>query len=161
MSVQLACLAKLYFRSGGTYEAPTWLEANEVMNLTVSPAWDAADANSRTQRAKFSAKTILGLEITGSIKKKPGDAAYEMILDGLISDDVLDVLCLDGPMDEDGVRGWRADMQVHECPEDQSLGNVLYDDFTLKPYPSHPLKAVLVGGTAGLTYALPGSSTFA
>lgn len=156
MSVQLACLAKLYFRSGGNYEAPTWLEANEVMNLTVTPAWDSADANSRAQRTKFSAKTILGLEISGSIKKKPDDAAYEMIMDAMISDAVIDVLCLDGPMDEPGVRGWRADVQVHETPEDQSLGNVLYDDFTLKPYPSQPLKAVYVGGTGDIEYTLPG-----
>lgn len=158
MSAQLACLAKLYFRSGGTYESPTWLEADEVMNLTVTPAWDSADANSRAQRTKFSAKTILGLEISGSIKKKPGDDAYEMIMDALISDDVLDVLCLDGPIDQDGVRGWRADVQVHECPEDQSLGNVLYDDFVMKPYPSQPLKAVQVLGTGSLEYTLPGAT---
>lgn len=161
---KLGILAKLYYRSAGTYGAPTWTEISLISDLAVNPAWDKADASSRGSRVKKSAKTMLGLEFTGRLKKKPGDASYEAVMNALVSDDVLDVLILDGDKDTENNRGWRCDVQVHSANEDQAMANVLYEDITLEPAcTDNEPKAVKVAAGPTLTYSTPGANggTFA
>lgn len=160
----LAINAKLYWRSAGSYGSPTFTEATIIENFAVNPSWDAGDANSRASRVKKSAKTLLGLEFTGRLLKKPGNTTYEAFMNALLSDDVLDVLIMDGDKETVNNRGWRVDVQVHQGNEDQGIGNVLYQDIILRPYPSdNEPKAVKVGAGPALTYSTPGAAggTFA
>lgn len=155
--------AKLYWRSGGTYEAPTWSELSAVSDLAVNPTWDEGDASTRESRVKQSAKTMMGLEITGKIKKKINNAGYEAIMGALVTDQVLDVLVLDASKETVGARGWRLDAQVFNANEDQGLGTVQFEEISIKPcLDTNPVKAVKVGPGPALTYATPGGDgTFA
>jgi hypothetical protein len=151
---KLGIKSKLYYRSAGDYANPTFTEINLISDLSVQPAWDKGDASSRGSRVKKSVKTMLGLSFSGKLKKKPNDAAYEAIMDALISDEVLDVMVLDGDSETDGTRGWRFDAQVFQGNEDQGLGAVICEDIEIEPTDSdNEPKAVLVSGTAGLTYS--------
>lgn len=155
--------AKAY-RNTGSRESPTLSEMTLISDLSVNPAWDEADASARESRIKQSVKTLLMLDITGKMKKKPGDANYEALMDAMLSDGVLELFILDGDKDTVGVRGWRADFQVFSTNEDQSMTNVLFEEFSLKPsITSYAPRAVKVAAGPTLTYSIPGTSggTFA
>lgn len=155
--------AKAY-RNTNTYESPTWSEMTLISDLTVNPSWDEADASARESRIKQTVKTLMNLDINGRMKKKLGDDNYDALMDAMLSDDVLDLLILDGDRETENVRGWRADFQVFSANEDQAMGNVLFEEFTLKPsITEHNPKAVLVNGSGDLTYSEPGENggTFA
>jgi len=149
--MRLGINAKMYLGGG------SWTTEGTVMNeLSVNPSWEKGPADSKESRVKRSMKTMLGLTISGTMKKKPGDAFYEAVMDALVSDNVLNVLVLDGSKDEDGSRGWRFDAQVFEGTEDQGSGSTLYVSVSFEPTDSDtPPQAVLVSGSS-LTYSTPG-----
>ncbi len=156
MSTPLGVNSKLYYNSA-TYGTPTWVEVSLIADLAVNPQWDERDVSSRGSRVKSMKKTMLGIEVTGTLKKKPGDTVYGKFVDALMSDDTLDVLVLDGPRDQNNVRGYRFDAQVHQGNDDQSLAGGGFLDIVLKPLQdTNPAKAVLVTGGAP-TYATPGA----
>lgn len=160
----LAILAVLYFRSSGSYGSPNWTAVDIAENVAINPVWDEGTADSRQSRVHAFAKTMVGLELTFRIMKKPGNAAYEAIMNALVGDTVIDWLVLDASKETVNARGWRFDGQVFNGSEDQALGNVLYEDVTVKPYPSdNAAKAVLVGAGPALTFSVPGAAggTFA
>jgi len=161
---KLGINAKLYWRSGGSYEAPTWTEVTIIADLAVNPAWDDSPADDRSSRVKRRMKTVLGLEFSGRMKKKPGNTAYEAFMNALLSDDALDLLVMDGDKDVANNRGWRCDCQVFSGNEDQAMANVLYEDIILAPTDSdNTPKAVKATGGGTLTYSTPGvlGGTFA
>lgn len=148
--------AKLY-RNTGTYGAPILSEVSLISDLSVTVAWDEASADARESRIKQFRKTLLGLDFTGRLKKKIGDANYEAIMDAMLSDATLDLFILDGDKDTVGVRGWRCDAQIFSASEDQALGNVLYEDIIIKPsLETNPPKAVKVAAGPTFTYSIPG-----
>jgi hypothetical protein len=158
MGTPIGILSKLYYRSGGTYNSPTWAEVAIAGDVSVSPQWDEADISSRGSRVKSMKKSMLGLEMSVKLKKVPGNSVYGAFVDALMSDGVLDVLVLDGDKATNDVRGWRYDAQVFQGNDDQSLNGGGFLDLVLKPMDdTNPTKAVLV--TAGaLTFATPGAS---
>lgn len=156
--------AKLYWRSAGSYGSPTWTEASLVSDLSVNVTWDEADASARESRIKQMVKTLLTLEFTGRLKKKPLDATYEAFMNAVLSDGVLDVLVMDGDKAVEGNRGWRCDAQVFSATEDQAMSNALFEDIVLKPsVETNPALAVKVDAGGVLTYSTPGTNggTFA
>lgn len=155
--------AKAY-RNSGSYGSPTWLEMTLISDLSVNPSWEEADASARESRIKQTVKTLMALEISGKMKKKLGDDNYDALMNAMLSDDTLDLLILDGDRETEDVRGWRADFQVFSANEDQSMTNVLFEEFTLKPsITENPPKAVLVNSGGSLTFSIPGTDggTFA
>lgn len=161
---KLGINAKVYYRSAGSHASPTFTAIGLFSDVAVNPTWDEGDASSRASRIKKAAKTQLGLEVTARLKKKPLDAAYEAVMNALVSDDVLDILILDGDSETVGNRGWRFDAQVFSANEDQAMANVLYEDIVLKPAcTENEPKAVKVGAGPALTYSTPGvdGATFA
>src|SRR4051812_29841402 len=107
----LGILAKVY-RNTGSYGSPTWSECALFSDVSVSPAWDEGSADARESRIKQVRKTMMGLDVTGKMKKKIDDANYEAFMNALLSDAVLDVLVLDASKETVGSRGWRFDAQV-------------------------------------------------
>jgi len=157
MGARLGIESVLYL-NGGTYGSPTWGALTFINDLTVNNQWDKADANSRASRIKQAVKTLLGLSWTGTILV-PGEtnADYTTIIDAMNSDDILDIMVLNGPNTENGVRGYRCDVQVTNATEDQGSGAVLYDQIEFMPTPSaNPPKSVLVTSGAPVFSALPG-----
>lgn len=158
--MKLGILAKMYYRSAGSHGSPTFTEIPGVSDLSLGVTWDEGEASSKDSPVKKSVKTMLALGITGTLKKKPGNAVYEDIMDAIVSREVLDILILDGAKDEDGSRGWRFDAQIFDASEDQGKDvGAIYTSISIKPTDSdnEPM-AVYVSGTS-LTYATPGEDT--
>lgn len=153
MSTPLGVNAKLLYRSTGSHESPTFTEL-DVSDLSVDPVWDKGDASSRASRGKRSLKTMLGLTVTGKLKKRVNDAGYNEMMNAMVSDAVLDILVLDGDVDTDGARGWRFDAQVYKASDDQGLGTVGFIDFELDMADSdNEVQAAYVTGSGGLQFS--------
>ncbi len=153
---RLGIKSKLYRNTAG-YGGPTWSEVTLISDLSVNPSWEKGPADTRGSRVKKSVKTMLGLTFTGNMKKSPGDANYEAFMDALVSDNVVDLLVLDGAKDEDGSRGWRVECQIFEGTEDQAMSvGAIYEALSIEPTDTdHEPQAVYVSGSA-LTYSTPG-----
>lgn len=149
----LALKAKI-LRNTGTHGSPNWSECDLFENVQVNPSYDKADANYRGSRAKREENTLMGLEITGRLKVKSDDANYTAFEDAYVASSAIDLLILNGPDDEPGVSGWRADFGIRSFNEDQSIGNVLYKEVTLTPADTdNEVVAVRIEGTGGMEEA--------
>ncbi len=150
--MKLGILSKVY-RNTGTWGAPVWNEVTRISDLSVKPTWDKGDAGTRASRVKKSAKTMLGLTITGKIQVSDSDTHYQNFWDAAHTDGTMDLLILNGPMTTNGVRGYRAEWQCFDASEDQAMGNVLYMDFELEPAPTdnEPKKVKVTGGAPQYT----------
>jgi len=145
------------YRNTGSHGSPSWSPVTVIADLSANATWDKADANSRASRIKKSLKTMLGLTFTGNLKVKPGDANYEAFIDAVNSDDILDLLILNGSKDTEGSRGYRIDAQVSEGTEDQAMANALYLAITIDPTDSdNEPQAVYVGAGPTIQYSTPG-----
>lgn len=145
---QLGVLSNLYLNTG-TYATPTFAPVTLVGDCTVSAPWDEGDASSRASRVKMASKTMLGLAVNAKILASLTDAGYTTILNALASDDVVNVMVLNGAMDVNGVRGWMFDAQVFKGDEDQGTGAVVFTDVDFKPcFTGNPPNHVLVASGA-------------
>ncbi|HYH69217.1 MAG TPA: hypothetical protein VD866_31275 [Urbifossiella sp.] len=143
----LALNSKIY-RNTASHGSPAWSEVAIFENVQVNPSYDRGDANTRESRAKREANTQMMLEVTGRLKVRPADANYQAFEDAFVADSAIDLLVLNGPIDDPGVSGWRADFGVRTFTEDQGLGNVLYKEVTLTPADTdNEVVAVRVEGT--------------
>lgn len=141
--------SKFYRNTSGNYNAPTWAEVDEISDLNLGRGWEEFDASTRGTPVGAMIKVKLNLEATGKIRVDDSDADYVAIYDAANSkDQVLDVMILNGPLSTNGVRGVRMDCQVMSLNEDQGLGTVLFDEFTLKPnnLSNNPKLVVVAGG---------------
>src|SRR5262245_190356 len=102
----LGIKAKLYYRSAGTHNAPTWTEIDNISGCQLNFAWDEGSADDRSDPAHRSVKTQFALEVTGNVKKKIGYAPYEFLADLAISRAVADFLVLDASKETVGARGF-------------------------------------------------------
>lgn len=154
---KLGITSKVY-RNTNIYASPTWVEMTCISDLAVNAAWDEADGSSRVGRVKQSAKTLMGLEITGKALVSDTAADYLALWNAIHSDTPLDLLILNGAKDSNGVRGYRADFHVFSGSEDQAMANQLYLDITLKPAVSdNPTKTAVVSAGAPAFTAITGS----
>lgn len=141
------------YQNTGSWGTPVWAAINKIADTTVNPAWDEAEANTRESLIKMTAKTQLALEVTGRIRVDNTDTGYLALRDALYSHNPIDLLILNGPSTENGAHGWRADWHVFGGTENQSLPNVLYMEFTIKPAPTDnlPKKAIVASGSPVFT----------
>lgn len=140
---------------------PTWGSIPLISDCNVNGSWDEGEASARLSRVKSSEPTMLGLEVTGKIRVKDALslASYALLYEGHFKDILVDILALNGPVTEVGAEGYRFEAKVFNWGEDQSLGVVLFKDFSLKPcIPSDithvPKKARVIdpGGPANVQY---------
>lgn len=124
-----------FYRNTASYGTPTWAEVHEVSDWKENLDWQKAAAGSRLTRVGQSVKTQLDLSWTGTLKDDGGTNA-EAIKDALLTDQVLDVLILNGPITENGVRGYRTDVQVFSGSNSQGLTEVVYPEIMIAPTPS-------------------------
>lgn len=157
MATPIGILSKLYYNTG-TYGSPTWTEVTAIGDLAINPVWEEADISTRGSRVRSMKKTIMAIEITGTLKKVPGNSVYADFVDALMSDDLVDILVLDGASTANDTRGYRMDVQVFSGNDDQSLAGGGFLELTLKPnQDTNPVKAVLVTGGSP-TFATPGAA---
>jgi hypothetical protein len=150
---KLGINAKLY-RNTGTYGTPVLTEVALVSDGTLNMTWDEAEADARESRVHQVVKTMLGLDFTFRLKKKPLDANYEALMNLFLNDGSEDMWFLDGPENVEGTRGVRFDAQILSATEDQAMGNALYEDMIAKPLiGTNPVLAVKVGAAGVKTFS--------
>lgn len=135
---RLGILGELHLNDGD-HATPTWTEADLVGDCAVNGDWNVTGSTARISRVDTEENTTLKLAITGNIRVESGDAAYEMLRDAFIGDTVIDVLGLNGAIDEDGVEGYRFDGKVRSFSEEQNRDAVIFRSFTITPCASDNL----------------------
>lgn len=144
--MKLGVNSKMYLNTDGPNAGPSWSEVDKVSDLDVDPQWKEGDASVRDSRVEKSVKTLVGLVITGKIRVSDDDPLYIAFWEAAHSDEVLDLMILNGKKDVNGVRGYRIHCQVHGGKEDQAMPNVLFMEFTLKPTIGEAKKVVIAAG---------------
>ncbi len=116
------------YRNTGSQPSPVWVAVPpEISEWAVKPTWDKGDAPTRASRVKRTAKTMLGVTITGKIRVITDNANYLAFLAALNSDSPLDLLILNGALDASPAsKGYRGDFHVFGGEESQGPGDVLY-----------------------------------
>jgi hypothetical protein len=155
-AIKPAIKAKFY-RNTGNYGTPVWVAIDYIRDANVGKGWDFTDASIRGTRVKLYAPTQVDFALTATARCDDLDAGY-LALDALtVNGATADFLVLDGALTVEGTRGVRADFHVSDAGQDQSIGNVLYKQFELKPGVSanFPM-AIVVGASSAITMTAPG-----
>lgn len=142
--VRLGVKSKLYLNTG-SYGTPAWEEANLISDLQVNASWDEGESSARISLVKTAEPTMLALDIAGKVRVDYAKDHFRLMHEAFIAADSLDVMVLDGAHTQNGSIGYRFDAKIFQWSEDQSLGAVLFKDFTMKPCATDtPAKAVAV-----------------
>lgn len=122
------------YRNTASEVSPTWSAVNLVGNAQVNPKYGEGDATARASNGVTETEPVLlGVEITGSIRKKNGDTNYAAFRAAFFARTALNLLVLDGKIATEGAQGVKGNFKVFDWSEDQSLNNVVFNSFTLKP----------------------------
>ena len=154
---KLALKAQFMLNSG-TFASPVWSNVSLVGDATVSPDWEKADASIRGQRLVQNVKTMLGLSFSAKVRADDTDINYGTIWSAANNDTILNVLILDGPLSQQGPRGYWIDVQVFKNTQDQGLKNIIYTDFEFMPTPSvNQQSSVVIGASSTITSSVIGT----
>jgi len=129
------------YRNLGTYEAPNWSEVGNLRDVTVNMEKDDADATTRANNGwGASVGTLKHGSIDGQLTvKRTADEHFEALRDSYFNSTPVELLVLNGPIDEVGVRGLRATFEAMSFTENQPMGDIQTADVTLNIAPSdHP-----------------------
>lgn len=131
---KLGIMSKFYLNMGTT-AAPNFVELPLISDCTVNAPWDKADASTRETRVKQSENPQMDIEVTGKIrvKKAKDNIAYLKMFQMHYAGDKGEFLVLNGAKEEDGSEGFIFWGKIFNWSEDQSLGAVLYKDFSIGP----------------------------
>lgn len=134
--VKLGRNAKFYLNTG-TFGSPTWAEVPQISDLTMTRAWDSAEAATRESAVKMGVKTLVDLAVSGKFKFVIGDTNLTAILDALNSPaSTVDIMVLNASQTTSGAYGVRYECQVMEGNEDQGLGAAIFDELKFMPTPT-------------------------
>lgn len=146
--VRVGVFCKLYLNTG-TYEAPVWEEVDLISDLSDNAAWERGDSSARRSRVRTMEPTMLGLELTGSVRTDYTDDRYNDLRDAFLTNATLDVLVLTGAIETNGSLGFRFDAKVFDFGSDQALANVIFNSFAIIPSASdHEPQAAISNGSA-------------
>lgn len=129
---KLGLLAAIY-RNTGTENSPVWTLVSGISDLAVNPTMDEADSTARGDGVATSEPTLLKIEVTGKLREDEDNAAFTAFETAYYTRASLDLLVLSGKKGTVGSRGFRTSWKLFNWSQDQSLPNVLFNDFTLKP----------------------------
>jgi len=126
------------YRNLGTYAAPNWSLVGNLRDVTRGMEKDSADATTR-ENSGWSAS--VGTLKKGSIDaqmtvKRTADAHFAAFRDSYFNSTPLELLILNGPISEVGVRGLRATWEVMSFSENQPMGDIQTVDLKLEIAPS-------------------------
>jgi hypothetical protein len=130
--MRLGVAAGLYVNTN-TYASPTWLEILMLSDLTVTAQWIEGESSTRAARVQTFEQTIMSMELTGRVRKEIGNAAYIQLRTAHGSATALDFLVLDAKNTTVDADGYRFHGRVFNFGEDQSLQNVIFKEFGVKP----------------------------
>lgn len=133
MGSRLGLNAKLY-RNSGTYGSPTWVEFKNVVDLTDNDDMEEAEVTTRGSAgiAEFE-PTIRTVSLEFQMVSKTGDTDLAAVRSAYSARTSLDMVALDGAIDEVGATGVRARFKVFSFKKGQELKGAQMIDVTMKP----------------------------
>lgn len=150
-AVKLGINAKLFYNAG-TYGTPTWTEVTQIEDLMEDIKAQKSACNDRSSPINKSVVTSIDLAWNGKIKNDES-TAFELLYEAILEKATVDILVLNGGSTTNGVRGYRADVQVFDMSDPQGRNDSIYHNFLFEPTDStNPAKAARVASGA-LTYA--------
>lgn len=130
---RLGLNAKTY-RNTGTHESPTWTELTNIVDLTDGDEMEEADVTTRASGGFGEYEpTIRNLSLEFQMVNKAGDTDLAAIRTAYTTRAAIELLILEGPIAEVGVKGVRASYKVFSFAKGQELRNAQMIDVTLKP----------------------------
>lgn len=124
---------KAYYNSG-SFAAPTWVELTNIRDANLGNTKREADITTRGSGGiGIVAGTIKDFEFTFEALDDDDDAGYVALETAYFADATIEVLILNGPRTETGVKGLRAHMEVMDFSRGESLENAVIINFSLKP----------------------------
>lgn len=122
------------FRNTATYETPTWVEVDNVKDLTLPLAEDEADTSTRKDRGfKTAAGSLLDAPIEFQMVWDPEDEGFTAIQQAFFARTGIEMAVLDGEIDVAGSQGLRATMAVLNFTRNENLGEAVTVSVTMKP----------------------------
>jgi hypothetical protein len=133
---------------GGTDEAPTYTAFQGISDCNLAFTRAELNASSRDSEINDIELGMADIAITGKMLNNPDNVGFAELEASLITRSSLRVLALDAAKTVNGAKGYCFDAKNSTWTHDESLGAVIYKDFSLKPCPSsYPKKKAIV--TAG------------
>ena len=133
MAAILAEDAKLYYNTG-SYAVPAWTEICNVMDLTLSLEQSEVEV---TRRCSGGFRDYLNGLIDAGVEFKMlydnNDAAFTAFQDAFFNKTNVELAVMDGAIATTGSEGLRAIMMVRSFTRNESLGEALTVDVSLKP----------------------------
>lgn len=144
------------YLNNGNWDNPDWSELDFISDLTENTDWDSAEIVIRRSLAKQGAKTVVDVGVSCKMLREPENPDYQSILNALRTRDTVDILILDGPIDEVGSEGVRFIAQVTKGGGSQNTSEALFRDIVFMPYPdadpAHSPQWADVGAGPNLTF---------
>lgn len=147
--VKTGVASRLYYNTG-TYASPTWTNVALVKDVSPSLPWEKAEAGSRESRAKMYVKTRADLSIDVTMRSDNANTPYNAFRTAACAPGtVVDVLCLDGALADEGAHGYRGEFLVECTAAPQEIDGSIYDTFHLIPtWTSNGYPSTVVMGAA-------------
>lgn len=128
--------AKLYYNTG-SYGSPTWTLICNVKDLTLT--MESAETDVTTRCGSGFREYVAGLTdvtIDFSMLYDPSDSTWEALRGHFFAKTAVEMLVLDGPVATAGSEGLRATCFVKSFTRNETLGEALMTDVSLRPTPN-------------------------
>lgn len=133
MALVVAENAKLYYNSG-SYGSPTWVEVSLAKDVTLNLEKSDIDVTTRGSGGFTEyANGLIDASIEFSCLYNTADAAFQAVRDAFINKTNIEMLVLDGSTGTSGSQGLRAIMLVGSFTRNETLGEALMVDVSMKP----------------------------
>lgn len=133
MRVALGITSKAYLRTAGTYAAPIWQIIDLIADCQVNGSWNEGESSVRRSRIQTMEPTNMALEVTGSVRKDTTDTAYILLDSSHRNGTTMDIMFLDGAINENEASGYRFNCKLFQWNEGQGLQDVVFKEFSVKP----------------------------
>jgi|SRR5690606_22801541 len=125
--------AKLYYNAG-TYATPTWTEIDNVRDLTLNVTKDEVDVSTRGGGGwREFVDGLKDASVEFAMVWDDDDAAFTAIKNAFLNNTAVEFLVLDGAYNSSGSQGLRATCMVSSFTRNETLGEALMVDVTVRP----------------------------
>lgn len=133
MSHVLSENAKLY-RNSGSYGTPTWVEIDNVKDLTLNLDKDETDVTTRASGGfKEFVDGMIDASVEWSMLWDTSDANFTAIRTAFFAKTAVEFLILDGDEATAGSQGLRVTCMVKGFTRNETLGDALMVDVNIRP----------------------------
>lgn len=124
---------KLY-RNTGTWGSPTWVEVENVKDLTLNLAYQEADVSTRAGGGVSRAEpTLLDVSLEFDQVRDTDDADQTAILTAFFAGTLIDMAVSEAAIATAGTKYYRQEWKVLSGPQAEALADAKRISFTLKP----------------------------